>query len=272
MYAERGSVNVNKVIQNEACILLVDDNTDMRQYLGRVLSSRYRVETAMDGESGLRIARESMPDLIVSDVMMPGLDGMELVHMLRKDPRTQMIPIILLSARAGEEATVEGLVTGADDYLVKPFSARELLVRVGTRLEMARMRMGMADREREHAKRLQALAEASLAINTMQSIDEMLTLITAEAREIIGAHLAVTSLTRNTSGAQSIFSRSFSEKYARWREYDVLPDGSGIYTEVCHTNQSLRMTQENGSSSIMAWFWAGGGKPIRRCVVCWRYH
>lgn len=259
MYAGTEPLNVKTSFQDEACILLVDDNADMREYLRRLLSSRYQVKIAVDGESALVMAQTSLPDLILSDVMMPGLDGIQFVQALRNDPRTQMIPILLLSARAGAEATIEGLETGADDYLVKPFSVQELLARVGTRLEMARMRMGMANREREHAKRLQNLAQASLAINTIQSIDEMLALITAEARNIIGAHLAVTTMTRGEGGTQPIFSCSFSEKYAEWRNMEALPDGSGIYAHVFHTNQPLRMTQEELEAQPA---WHGPGNEV----------
>ncbi|MBV9257295.1 MAG: response regulator, partial [Ktedonobacteraceae bacterium] len=243
-YGESGVAAAMKPGRAGAHILLVDDNADMREYLKRLLSQQYKVEAVADGESAFARARESIPDLILSDVMMPGLDGMQFVQALRNDSRTQMIPVILLSARAGTEATVEGLVAGADDYLVKPFSARELLARVGTRLEMVHMRMGMTEKEREHAERLQRLAQASLGINSMRSINELLALITVQAREIIGAHLAVASMTIDANGAQSIASHAFSEKYAEWEDYEAFPDGSGIYQIVCRTNQPMRMTQE----------------------------
>ncbi len=266
MYPENGVADTKKPLEARAHILLVDDNADMREYLKRLLSQRYRVEVAADGGSALKMAQGSMPDLLLSDVMMPGLDGMQFVQALRNDVRTQMIPIILLSARAGEEATVEGLGAGADDYLVKPFSARELLARVGTRLEMTHMRMSMADREREHASRLQQLAQASLRINSTQSIDEILALITTQARDIIGAHLALTCMPRDANGVQSIASRSFSEKYGEWGDYEAVPDDSGIYQIVCDTNRPLRMTQEE-IEVHPAWrgFGKGTGKhpPLR---------
>ncbi|MEO6887425.1 MAG: ATP-binding protein [Ktedonobacteraceae bacterium] len=123
-----------------ARLLVVDDNADMRDYLKRLLSPLYTLQLAADGMLALEIAQHWQPDLIVSDVMMPGLDGFALITALRADPRTRTIPIILLSARAGEEATIVGLKAGADDYLVKPFTARELLVHVEARLEIARLR------------------------------------------------------------------------------------------------------------------------------------
>ncbi|SHM24091.1 SpoIIE family protein phosphatase [Cryptosporangium aurantiacum] len=121
-------------------VLVADDNADMRDYLERLLSSRYAVTTVADGVAALASARSEPPDLIVSDVMMPSLDGLELVTALRADPRTAGIPIVLLSARAGQEAAVEGLSAGADDYLVKPFAAQELLARVRANVDLARLR------------------------------------------------------------------------------------------------------------------------------------
>jgi CheY-like chemotaxis protein len=121
-------------------IVVADDNYDMRQYLARMLSERYQVEAVADGEAALASIRKQPPELVLTDVMMPNLDGFGLLRELRRDPTTRNIPIILLSARAGEESRVEGMEKGADDYLVKPFSARELLARVQTHLELARVR------------------------------------------------------------------------------------------------------------------------------------
>jgi PAS domain S-box-containing protein len=121
-------------------ILFVDDNADMREYVGRLLSGRYRVEAAIDGLEGLKAARVHTPDLVLTDVMMPRLDGFGLLRELRADERLKTTPVIMLSARAGEEASVEGIEGGADDYLIKPFSARELIARVDANLKMARLR------------------------------------------------------------------------------------------------------------------------------------
>jgi PAS domain S-box-containing protein len=121
-------------------VLVADDNADMRQYVARLLAHIYQVAAVPDGEGALAAARDRPPDLILSDVMMPRLDGFGLLRALRADPRTVGVPVILLSARAGEESRVEGMQAGADDYLVKPFSARELLARVSAHLQMARLR------------------------------------------------------------------------------------------------------------------------------------
>jgi signal transduction histidine kinase/CheY-like chemotaxis protein len=132
-----------------ARILLADDNADMRAYLRDLLSPTYRVEAVADGEKALDAARRERPDLILSDIMMPRLDGLALLRALRSDDGLLDVPVILLSARAGEEARLAGLEAGADDYLVKPFSARELVARVSARLELARMRI--ASESRFHA-------------------------------------------------------------------------------------------------------------------------
>ncbi|RUR72691.1 hypothetical protein PCC6912_61570 [Chlorogloeopsis fritschii PCC 6912] len=125
---------------SSARILLVEDNADMRGYLKRLLNQRWQVETAANGAIALSLIQQNPPDLVLTDVMMPEMDGLQLLQALRADPQTKSIPIILLSARATEEATVEGLATGADDYLIKPFSARELMARVETHLQLARLR------------------------------------------------------------------------------------------------------------------------------------
>ncbi|MET8944695.1 SpoIIE family protein phosphatase [Streptomyces sp. NPDC004542] len=124
-----------------ARVLVADDNADMREYLTRILTGAgYEVTTVTDGVEALHSARRATPDLVVSDVMMPRLDGLGLVARLRGDTRTASLPVLLLSARAGQEASIEGLRAGADDYLVKPFAAAELLARVRANIELARLR------------------------------------------------------------------------------------------------------------------------------------
>jgi PAS domain S-box-containing protein len=121
-------------------VLWVDDNADMRQYVSRLLAGSYEVTALADGIVALDAACSDPPDLVVTDVMMPGLDGFGLLKGLRANPQTRTVPVILLSARAGEESRIEGLTAGADDYLVKPFSARELLARVHAHVQLAGLR------------------------------------------------------------------------------------------------------------------------------------
>ncbi|WP_018684900.1 SpoIIE family protein phosphatase [Actinokineospora enzanensis] len=124
-----------------ATVLVADDNADMREYLTRLLAGAgYEVQGVVDGVEALSRVRRVPPDLVVSDVMMPRMDGLSLVAALRADPRTAAVPVLLLSARAGQEASIEGLHAGADDYLVKPFAAAELLARVRANVELSRLR------------------------------------------------------------------------------------------------------------------------------------
>jgi signal transduction histidine kinase len=131
--------------RGRARVVWADDNADMREYVRRLLAPHYQVFAVGDGEAALRAVHAERPDLVLSDVMMPGLDGFGLLKKLRADPETRNVPVILLSARAGEESAIEGLSAGADDYLVKPFSAKELYARVRTHLELARERRGRAE-------------------------------------------------------------------------------------------------------------------------------
>jgi signal transduction histidine kinase len=184
-------------------VFVADDNSDMRHYLARLLSEQYEVETFTDGQAALNAARERPADLIVSDVMMPITDGFELVKALRADEQTRTIPVILLSARAGEESRVEGIQAGADDYLIKPFSARELLARVSGRLEIARLqrdrelqlRTGHAELERRVQERTQELLRASqelreLSARILQAQDEERRRIARELHDGAGQLLA----------------------------------------------------------------------------------
>ena len=143
-----------------ADLLIADDNADMREYLARLLAPHYTVRTAIDGEDALTKLQDRLPDLLLTDVMMPRVDGFQLLARVREDPRTRRLPVIMLSARAGEEATVEGLDAGADDYLVKPFSTAELMARVHANLEVVRLRDALAAGERERAKEMESVALA----------------------------------------------------------------------------------------------------------------
>ena len=128
-------------------IVIADDNADMRDYIAHLLRGEYRVQAVSDGLQALEATRKLHPDLVLADVMMPRLDGFGLLRNIRTDPSLSSTPVILLSARAGEESRIEGLEAGADDYLVKPFTARELVARVATHVKMAKLRRETTDRE-----------------------------------------------------------------------------------------------------------------------------
>lgn len=171
-------------------VLLADDNSDMRDYVHRLLSSEYEVVEVDNGAAALLAAREHEPDLVLADVMMPELDGFGLLNALRADARLQSIPVVMLSARAGEDSRVEGLEAGADDYLVKPFAARELMARVGSSIALAQMRneRRRAERERERAEAKNLfLVQLDDAIRPLDDPEE----ITNKAARILGRHLDV---------------------------------------------------------------------------------
>ena len=143
-------------------ILLADDNADMREYLARLLRERWDVEAVGDGLAALEAMRRRPPHLVLSDVMMPGLDGFGLLRAVRGDDALKEIPVILLSARAGEEATEEGLRAGADDYLVKPFTSRELFARITGKIASSSSTRALKDSAaavRQSEERFRALAE-----------------------------------------------------------------------------------------------------------------
>jgi PAS domain S-box-containing protein len=142
-------------------VLVVDDNADMREHITRILGARYDVTRVGSGEAALREAELAVPDLLLADVMMPGLDGFGLLREVRDDPKLREVPVILVSARAGEEARIEGLDAGADDYVTKPFSARELLARVEATLKLRKVRREARDEMSGIAARLQNALRAA---------------------------------------------------------------------------------------------------------------
>jgi len=183
-----------------ARILVADDNADMRDYLARLLGDRYRVEAVTNGAQALQAIARELPDLVLSDVMMPEVDGFALLERLRADPRTASLPVMLLSARAGEEATIEGLTHGADDYLIKPFSARDALSRVAARLEISRVRQQAERRTRQAFDALLKLAELMVGDDPSSSATARMArrqrgpstaqALVMLAREVIGCEIA----------------------------------------------------------------------------------
>lgn len=170
---------------NVGRVLVVDDNADMRDYLARLLKPRFDVVVAADGNEALRAARQLIPDVLISDIMMPGLDGFELLEQLRASPETRRIPVIMLSARAGEEARLEGLHAGADEYLVKPFSARELLARVDAQLVRSKLRT----LEEQSAVRLATVfAHAPVGVAILQGPHHVFEFANEEYRALVSGH------------------------------------------------------------------------------------
>lgn len=172
-----------------AQLLFADDNADMRDYVSRLLRPHYTVEVVPDGLAALAAVKKNRPDLVLADVMMPRMDGFALLQALRADQETRTIPVILLSARAGEEAKIEGMEAGADDYLIKPFSARELLARIRAHLEMARIRRIAEERVRAERQRLHDLfMQAPATILVLRGPDHVIELANPLSLQYFGIH------------------------------------------------------------------------------------
>jgi signal transduction histidine kinase/serine phosphatase RsbU (regulator of sigma subunit)/DNA-binding response OmpR family regulator len=221
-------------------VLIADDNPDLRGYLMRLLSPHWPVEAVNDGEAALARLQEGTPDLLITDVMMPRLDGFELLAAVRADPATRELPVIMLSARAGEEAAIEGLQSGADDYLPKPFSGRELLARVRATLELSQARRDARSALRDERRRLERtieqlpvgviLAEAPSGRLMManDSVKEMLghRLTEAESIEQYEAHHALTIDGQPLPAHRSPLARAIREGEVI-RDEDLLYEAGG---------------------------------------------
>ena len=271
------SVQAPHVQTTTGRILLADDNADMRGYVRRLLGDHYEVQAVSNGVEALAAARLHPPDLILTDVMMPGLDGFGLLRELRASESTNTIPVILLSARAGEDARVEGLEAAADDYMVKPFTARELQARVGAHLAMGRLRREAAERERglradaetaheRVATILESISDAFVALDA----DWRFTYANTEAQrsmgirrdELIGrVFWDVFPATLNTD-LETQYRRTMAERVAlhfeyyysawkKWFEIQVYPAKDGglsvFYQEITQrkrTEDAMRKTNE----------------------------
>ena len=170
---EHTGTAANEAPLAEARLLVVDDNADMRRYVSRQLARHWTVDVAADGRAGLEAMRANRYDLVLADVMMPNVDGLEMLATVRRDPALRDTPVILVSARAGEESRIESAAAGADDYVVKPFSSRELVARVRGALRLAAARRQANETLRLANEELRA----ALAVK-----DEFLGLVSHELR------------------------------------------------------------------------------------------
>jgi PAS domain S-box-containing protein len=252
-------------LRTGARILLADDNADMRDYVSRLLAARgHEVVAVANGEAALAAVRAAPPALVLSDVMMPCLDGFGLLRALRGDPKTSAIPIILISARAGEEARTEGVEAGADDYLTKPFSARELIARVATHLNLTRIRRESETKIRDTldsiadglhvvdaAGRIAYLNAAARRIIAENQVDpdqligrDFFEVFPETLQVEVGRAMKKTLMERVPTAAES-----FYQPWRRWfgvRHYPTADGGvSTFFQDITERKQSEEMLRQN---------------------------
>lgn len=173
-------------------VLVADDNSDMRDYLVRLLQPYWKVVAVDDGLAAWNAITTTMPSLIITDVMMPQLDGFQLLQKIRESEQTKTIPVLMLSARAGEESRIEGLAAGADDYIAKPFSARELLAVVRANLRLSRLRKELSE-ELENTV-LERTADAVKANEELRAMAYLVSEYVQEPANIIASYLKLLSV------------------------------------------------------------------------------
>jgi signal transduction histidine kinase len=217
-------------------VLVVEDNPDLRIFIASNLADDFRVEMASDGVEGLELARRWAPDLIVSDIMMPRMDGYELTRQIRKDPSLSQVPVILATAKSGGDAVAEGLGVGANDYIAKPFELRELKARVSAQLRARRLERSLNERE----SRLAAIGQMTSAIvhdlkNPLSAIIGFAEIARQDIQTGKGAEMVTQDLEPVISEANRL-SRMISEvlDFARGSSMDLnlIPTELPVYLEI----------------------------------------
>ena len=217
--------------------LVVEDHPDMQQYIAQQLAQQFRLMIAPNGRAGLEIATEQLPDLIVSDVMMPEMDGQTLCTALKTDERTSHIPVILLTARAGQESKLQGLETGADDYLTKPFDSRELLTRAQNLVQQR-------ERLRRQFSRTVVLKPKDITLNSVderfiqriqETLDERLGDEQFSVEELAAAAgMSRSQLHRKLTALIDQPPVEFIRNFRLRRAKEMLEAGTGNVSEVCY--------------------------------------
>jgi signal transduction histidine kinase/DNA-binding response OmpR family regulator/ligand-binding sensor domain-containing protein len=233
-----GPTAVEQTNGEKPLVLVVEDNADVRAYIKDYLVDAYQVMEARDGAEGIEKALEVIPDLVMSDVMMPKKDGYEVCRTLKLDEKTSHIPIILLTAKAGPENKLEGLETGADDYLIKPFEPKELLARVKNLIELRR-------RLRERFKPSVALKPGEISVTSMDSAF-LKKVMAAVERQLGDENLSVEQLGQEVGMSRSQLHRKLTAltnqspsdfiRYMRLhRAMALLKGNAGTVAEIAYT-------------------------------------
>ena len=247
-------------------VLLVDDNVDILRYVTSLLEPFATVITASNGEVALSIAtspehhgEEERLDLVLSDVMMPVMDGFALLRALRENPATASIPVILLSARAGQESTVEGLERGADDYIIKPFAARELIAKVKGAINLCRLRQQLVDTEKREVERRHIIATILERIRSgATDVHQIVTEALRDLASILGANrLGIFELWEGAPGKSSSPTDSASKPEHSPNEYPLIEYRCAVTFE--HINDKLDDSSSSSSGS-------SSGKTVERVL------
>jgi signal transduction histidine kinase len=282
---EQRSLAHSDSAERQPIVLLVDDNADMREYVSGLLGGRFQLVEAETGQTALAEVERLLPDLVLTDVMMPEMDGFSLLAALRQNPATRTVPVIMLSARAGEDARIDGIDAGADDYLTKPFSARELLARVEGQLKLARLRKEAA--QQQAALNLEISKAKRFAWEALEHIPDIFYTFDSSFRfnymnpagaetarrlgkEFIGEHLFDLLPELRGTILESNFRRAmeqrlalefdyYYERLASWFHYHVYPlpdDGIIMYardiTETRKTEEALRKSEQLATAGRLA--------------------
>lgn len=214
--------------ENRPRIVWADDNKDLRGYVTRLLSLRYEVETVSNGKAALAAIRRRPPNLILVDVMMPDLNGFDVLHAVRADKYLRSIPVILLSARAGEEVQIEGIASGADDYLIKPFRTHELLARVDVHLKMASLKAAAEKAVKESEKKLAIELQSAQQLQHISSRLIKESTIDAMCEEILDTAMAI--MNSEFSSIQILDTKHDTLRLLAWKNFH--PKSAEYWQEV----------------------------------------
>jgi signal transduction histidine kinase/serine phosphatase RsbU (regulator of sigma subunit)/DNA-binding response OmpR family regulator len=231
-------VGAGRASSSRQLVLVADDNADMRRHLTTVLGSRWDVIVAGDGRQALEMARRHQPDLLITDVMMPELDGFGLISLIRADPGLASLPVIMLSARAGQEAVGGGLAAGADNYLVKPFTSADLISHVAARLEAA-----ARDRSRPPGERTSEWERASASLTAdmgaAETLSHALEVLLRSPACSLGATVAAVGLLDETGSNLRITYAGDLTREVTDRDHLVSIDSAVLLAETARTDKRI---------------------------------
>jgi signal transduction histidine kinase/ligand-binding sensor domain-containing protein/DNA-binding response OmpR family regulator len=227
-------------------ILIVDDSEDVRKYLTGLLENRYTISESANGEEGIKAAAETVPDLIISDIMMPEMDGIEFCRRIKSEWQTSDIPVILLTAKASSESKIEGLETGADDYLTKPFDSRELFTRIKNLLEQ-RKRL-----REKYSKDPDALTKTGNLVTADKDFLQ-------KALEIVDKNLAETSF-----GTEQLAKELFVSRTQLYRKMlDITGQGPGVFIRAIKLKRAAKLLMEGKLSVTQIAYEIGFSSPAQ---------